>query len=304
VLLLLIAAAIAGAVAQTVISSRELERFPPPGTLVDVGDHKLHLWCEGQGAPTVLLEPSGLGTSRGYQKVLEPLAARTRTCAYDRAGLGWSEPSPRGLTSAELSADLESLIAQAKLKPPFVLAAASIGGLTAEMFVRSHPGQVRALVMLDAVDSHALPELGAELGALELRACAAGPAAGLGLVRALDRFHLSGESAALTYRPAPFYAACSLLRALPRSDRQLAEAPEWPKDLRLLVLRHSEAHGFLPPGNEDAERELEPKWQKLQAALAQRSTRGRLEVVEHAGHLVAADQPERVAALIASMLNP
>src|SRR3954468_20248122 len=99
VVLTFVAAAVIGAIWQQVTSARELEQFPPPGTLVDLGDHKLHLWCEGQGAPTVLLEPSGLGTTRGWANVMEMLSPHVRVCAYDRAGLGWSEPSPRPLTT-------------------------------------------------------------------------------------------------------------------------------------------------------------------------------------------------------------
>ena len=32
----------------------------PPGRLIDVGGHRLHLWCFGQGSPTVVFD-SGLG---------------------------------------------------------------------------------------------------------------------------------------------------------------------------------------------------------------------------------------------------
>jgi pimeloyl-ACP methyl ester carboxylesterase len=212
VVFVLLAAAIAGAAWQQLTSSRELEAHPPPGTLFDVGDHRLHLWCEGQGQPTVLLEASGLGTVRSYAKVLERLRGRVRVCAYDRAGMGWSEPSSRALSTGELAADLEHLVTAAKLEPPFVVAAASIGGLTAELFTRRHPEQVRALVMVDAVDSGALPEVGPALSSLEWRTCLAAPAAGVGLLRLMDPLHLSGEGAALTYRPAPFYSACSVLR--------------------------------------------------------------------------------------------
>jgi pimeloyl-ACP methyl ester carboxylesterase len=304
VLLALVAAAIASAVAQQVLSAKELARYPPPGTLVDVGDHKLHLWCEGEGAPTVLLESSGLGTCRGFSKVIELLKPHVRVCAYDRAGMGWSEPSPRALSTAELVADLEHLIAAAKLQPPFVIAAASIGGLTAELYTRTHPQAVRALVMVDAVDSAALPELAPELSALASRVCIAAPAAGLGVLRWLDLLGLSAESAALTYRPAPFYAACSLLRSLPQSDRELAEAPPWPAQLPLLVLRHTEPRGFLPPGNEAKERAFEPVWQKVETQLAQRTTKGRLQAIDGSGHLIAADRPELVAGAVLSMVNP
>jgi hypothetical protein len=66
----------------------------PPGDLVEVDGHLMHLYCTGDGSPTVLLE-TGLGDpSVNFWPLQEELAATTRVCTYDRAGLGWSEPGP------------------------------------------------------------------------------------------------------------------------------------------------------------------------------------------------------------------
>ncbi len=169
------------------------------------------------------------------------------------------------------------------------------------MFARTHPEKVRALVLIDALDSAALPELSAELAMLQRQACFAAPAAGIGLLRALNPLQLSGEPAALTYRPAPFYAACSLLRELPETDRMLAMAPPLAADIPLLVLTHTQPRGLLPPGNAERERAFDPTWQKLQKQLAARSTKGRQMSVENAGHLIAGDRPDAVAQGILSM---
>ena len=76
----------------TVASQRVLPE--PPGKLVDVNGHRMHLYCTGQGEPTVLFE-AGLGDfSLTFWLVQEELSATTRVCSYDRAGLGWSEPTP------------------------------------------------------------------------------------------------------------------------------------------------------------------------------------------------------------------
>jgi hypothetical protein len=92
VLVALATVAIAGAVGQLWATRLDAERFPPPGVLVDVGGRRLHLRCEGRGQPTVILEASGFGNSHSYDTVLPRLAERTRVCAYDRAGMGWSDP--------------------------------------------------------------------------------------------------------------------------------------------------------------------------------------------------------------------
>ena len=83
---------------------------PPPGVLVEVGDHKLHIRCVGaEGAgPTVVLQPGAGGYSSVWSRVQDLLADRVRTCAYDPAGLGWSEPgpTPRTLQAGGLRAAL------------------------------------------------------------------------------------------------------------------------------------------------------------------------------------------------------
>src|SRR5215469_18878690 len=76
---------------ETVATADERARFRPPGRLVDVGGYRLHLRCEGQGSPTVVLESGGGMTSNEWTLVQPDIAKFTRVCSYDRAGLGWSE---------------------------------------------------------------------------------------------------------------------------------------------------------------------------------------------------------------------
>ena len=80
---------------ETVASTLDRRAMPAPGALFDVGGHHLHLACTGQGSPTVVLE-TGLGaTSSAWALVQPAVASSTRACAYDRAGLGWSQAGPQ-----------------------------------------------------------------------------------------------------------------------------------------------------------------------------------------------------------------
>src|SRR5688572_8575029 len=69
--------------------------FPPPGRLVDIGGRRIHLDCRGTGSPIVVLE-AGLDTrgSLAWGTVHDSIAKTTRTCAYSRAGIMWSDPTP------------------------------------------------------------------------------------------------------------------------------------------------------------------------------------------------------------------
>ena len=75
------------------------------GERVDIGGRSLYLDCRGEGSPTVVLE-AGMGSGRrAWAPVLDALAATTRTCAYDRAGRGSSDPRGRH-TLADTADDL------------------------------------------------------------------------------------------------------------------------------------------------------------------------------------------------------
>jgi len=83
----LLFAVVRGAIA---LASHQLEsQYPPPGRMIRVDGHRLHLYCTGRGTPTVLIEP-GMGNDWvSWRSVSPKLAETTRVCVYDRAGYGW-----------------------------------------------------------------------------------------------------------------------------------------------------------------------------------------------------------------------
>jgi pimeloyl-ACP methyl ester carboxylesterase len=124
--------------------------YAAPGKLYDVGGHRLHLDCQGEGSPTVVLSNSLGGVSAGWARITGPVAESNRVCAYDRAGQGWSDEavSPRdGVQSAE---ELHTLLAAAGEEGPFVLVGHSTGGTYAMTYAAQYPAQVAGLVLLDS----------------------------------------------------------------------------------------------------------------------------------------------------------
>ena len=124
--------------------------YPPPGQLIDVGGHRLHLNCTGSGSPTVVLEP-GLGEVSPAMGWIAPVVARdTRVCVYDRAGRGWSDPADGPQDAAQTAADLHTLLDRGHIPGPYVLAGHSFGGLYVLTFAATYPDQVAGLVLLDS----------------------------------------------------------------------------------------------------------------------------------------------------------
>jgi len=152
-LVLLIAAlAIAGAAYQAIAEASERSHNPPPGKLIDVGGFKLHVFCVGSGAPgrpTVILESGLASTTPIWTLVQSEVARSARVCAYDRAGIGWSERSPHPRDAVHIASELHALLAAAQIAPPYVLVAHSSGGLYVRTYQRLYPVGVAGMVLLD-----------------------------------------------------------------------------------------------------------------------------------------------------------
>ena len=149
----LILLVLAGGIWQAV-ATRNFERHhPPPGRLVDVGMHRLHLHVRGSGSPTVVIEAGLSGGSSDWEKVAEGVAGFTRVCTYDRAGYGWSDSGPRPRTSQRVVEELRTLLANAGMRPPFVLLGHSWGGLNMRYFTSQHPDQVAGVILVDALNT-------------------------------------------------------------------------------------------------------------------------------------------------------
>ena len=126
--------------------------LPPPGRLVDVGGWKLHLNCSGEARasqPTVVLE-SGVGDFSVEWSLVQPkVAVFARVCSYDRAGDGWSELGPHPRTVHQIAYELHTLLANAGVKPPFVLVGHSYGGWLARQYQALYPSEVSGMVLVE-----------------------------------------------------------------------------------------------------------------------------------------------------------
>jgi pimeloyl-ACP methyl ester carboxylesterase len=126
--------------------------------MVDVGGRRLRVVRHGpEGArPLIVLEHGAFGCAADWAVVQERLAAKGyRSIAYDRAGLGHSEPGPRPRDGKAINRDLTMLLAVLGEKGPFVLVGHSMGGLMVRLFALTHPRLVLGVVMVDAM----IPEL-------------------------------------------------------------------------------------------------------------------------------------------------
>lgn len=146
----LLVLAIVGAIYQAIVTERAWRAHPPPGEMVDVGGHELHVNCSGQGGPAVILESALGNASPHWVWVQREVAKTTRVCAYDRAGMGWSERGPEPRDAERVADELHALLEGAGVQGPYVVAGHSYGGLFARVYAARYPGETAGVVLIDS----------------------------------------------------------------------------------------------------------------------------------------------------------
>lgn len=180
-LIVTVALPLFGLAYEKIMAPGDAERYPPIGQMVDVNGHRLHIYCEGEGSPTVILEGGAGVAALSWYRTQPLIAQETRVCAYDRAGLGWSELGTGPYTPESTAQDLHTLLGNAGIEPPYVLVGHSVGGKHIRMFTELYPDEVVGLVFDDARHESADPIRTQE----EYEADAAAYESGLGFYRVL-----------------------------------------------------------------------------------------------------------------------
>ncbi len=138
----------AGLAYQSASETKDKQQYPPLGQMVDVGGYRLHLYCTGQGSPTVVLESGLAGPALQWALVQQKLEKTARVCSYDRAGLGWSDVGPAPRTSQQMVNELHTLLHNARVQAPYVLVGHSLGGFNVRLFAHEYPSETAGLVLV------------------------------------------------------------------------------------------------------------------------------------------------------------
>jgi pimeloyl-ACP methyl ester carboxylesterase len=136
---------------QYIMCNYESKRYAPPGQLIDVKGHKMHIYARGEGSPTVILTV-GSGTPSAYADyyyIQKELMKVTRTVSYDRSGFGWSEATSIQRTIDEQVNDLRELLNTSGEKSPYILVGHSLASLEVIHYAQLFPKEVAGIVLID-----------------------------------------------------------------------------------------------------------------------------------------------------------
>jgi pimeloyl-ACP methyl ester carboxylesterase len=132
-----------------------------------VGGYHLHLYALGEANnPTIIIDHS-LGGIEGYF-LIEKLAKLGKVCIYDRAGYGWSEHSPHPRTSSQIVTELDTLLTEANIQPPYILIGNSFGSYNVRLYAHRFPEKVMGMVLTDGLHETGMLKMSISLQALKL----------------------------------------------------------------------------------------------------------------------------------------
>jgi pimeloyl-ACP methyl ester carboxylesterase len=301
--------AIAGLIYQSTSNARDRRSHPVPGQLIDVGGYKMHIDCTGQSAakptPTVILD-SGLGdTYTSWRKVQPQIAQFARVCSYDRAGLGYSDSSPRPRTSRDFAEELHTLLHNAGISGPLILVGHSMGGFNVRLYSSLYRNQVAGMVLVDSSHPEQQKRLPPTLNDIDAGWIREQEflefAMPFGLPRLLG---FCGGDAAVRAAECNFrnvHESIAELKAISESAAQSASTG--PRgDLPLAVLS-SDPNTPQPDIPEDLVKPTNDAWQQMQNELAQLSTRSTHVIAKNSGHYIQLDRPDLVIEAVRNVVN-
>ena len=329
-----LASALAGVLASAVLSapSASAQAITPssvyaaPQLVAIDGARRLNLACSGSGSPAVVLDAGAGGDMMVWRRVQAEIAKFTRVCAYDRAGLGFSDGAERPSDVRNMVDDLHRLVRAGRIQMPFVYVGHSLAGLIGLFYVATYPDEVAGAVLVD-------PSFAGQVEAMQAAAPPAGRnAIGEALHHQLDSLRgclalarqgdLSDPRTPEALRCADRRAAFGwdrdaasddvltrrtiLIQALPRvREAQLSEIENFAPHGDRLGADTAELDAVDPSfgdkplavltaGDGDGVADEIAAWRAGHDRIAALSTRGDNTVVAGAGHFIQIDRPQAV----------
>ncbi len=298
-----------GATYQAIATARDRQKHPPPGRLVDVGGYRLHLYCAGEGRPTVVMD-AGRGNWSLFWSWVQPEVEKfTCVCTYDRAGLGWSDPGPKPRTSQQMVTELNALLRKAGTEGPYVLVAHSAAGYNVRLYTHQFPDEVAGMVLVDVTHENGHSYLSREMSKrLKRMFNVARMTAPLGLIRLVGNLGLSPELESLLKKfPTGVQAMTRAIYYRSQTSKTAWDELDADQESRVQV-RGAGSLGDKPlvvltALGEVEDDETKPVWLKQHADLARLSSQSTRIIAERSSHYIQLDRPDLVVGAIRQVVE-
>lgn len=284
-----------GFVYQSYSSYVDSVSFEKPGEMIDVGGYSLYVEDTGVGKVTVIFD-SGMGDDLSvWNKVAEEVSQFSRVITYDRAGLGWSEQSPRERDSKVIVAELHSVLKEKDLTGPIILVGHSFGGINMQRYALTYPKHIAALVLVDSAHEDQINKM-PQANFLQKYLFKFGMwAAPFGIPR-LYLSNTNPEEKAKKSTTQHQYTSLDEAKYFPKSLSELSELAPHFGDMPLVVIARNKASSEI---NNTKNKDL--IWANLQENIAARSTNSTIIFSRERHHSIHKMQPEVVIEAIQTL---
>jgi len=314
VLLAVVILALVTLAAGTIAKSNLAKGHPAPGQLVDVGGYKLHINCMGEGSPTIILESGWVESSSTWLFIQPEVAKTTRVCSYDRAGYGWSDPSPHPRMAGWRADELHTLLVNANVQGLYVLVGHSLGGMFVRVYAHTYPDEVVGIVLVDSMHEEQYERLPGAKSSIpdQVRQFRM-----LGVLSSTGFMALVPQAIPNQGLPDEVFAQYKVTWAttghLTAAAAEINAMLESTAEVRALQIT---SFGNLPlsvltagvyhpnPAQSDAENQkFRDEWQAMQSELAALSSMSKQTIVEQSDHGIQYNQPDLVVDAILEMVG-
>lgn len=245
--------------------------MPRPHTeVLTLDGGRVEVQCARRPGPAIVLINGAGGPLDGWMRVWGPLTELGTVVAWNRPGIGASDPPRVDQTSEAVTRQLRALLAALALAGPFVLVGHSLGGLHALHFARSHPAHTAAVLLLEATAPQDMAAMAKHASPLQR-----------GLQALIDRLW-------------PPQAHSEVVHAQ-TSAAQLAGLPPFPPVPLAVVTGMRPALAWLTPASQRAAR-----W-RHQNELVQLSPLGLHVLAHRSGHFPQLSEPALVAQVVSDL---
>lgn len=289
---------------QKVATAIDDYRYPPPGSLIDIGGYRLHLNTSGQGDIAVICDAGLSGTSLGWSLVQTEVSKFARVCSYDRAGYSWSDPSPLKRTSTNIANELYALLKKADIPGPYILVGHSFGGVNVLLFADLYPKETLGVILVDSVHEDMLQELPSPLQSFFDHPKFQWFLSFIGYKRLKGP---SEEIKAMFY-PLPteiqaaYIAQMNKTRYTETVNQEMDSLNESLSQLGEKKIRLQSPLTVITAGIISSDEEGR-KWKQLQKGLLSKSKTSKQIVAENSDHMINHHQPEIIVDAIREMVN-
>ncbi len=269
----------------------------PPGKFIQLESHRLHVTCVGEGPVTVLFEPGLGGSAFEWHRIQHQIAEHAVACVYDRAGYGWSDPSPFVGNVRQLASEANQMLEQVSDNNKLILVGHSFGGFVVRMLAAQRQQQVIGIVLVDSSHEDQLERMETPG---KTKILPSGNTFVINRTNIPDNLPKEiGRKIAAFLRMRKSYLA---------TERELRSFRESINQIKLLGDNYSMPlavihRGRNPMSIEKDGEERHQIWGELQQSLAKLSSDGKVIVAHNSGHHVHIDEPELVVDAIMNMLN-